>query len=98
MQSPATAIQVAAAASVPSSLTSPQALWKIPEIESHFAPSIPEKSALGPKASGIPILARVSLRLKQDSNLNLGKNISTSLRFIRPSEAEINPGVSRASS
>ena len=63
---------VAAAASVPLSSTDTNALWMTAEMCSPRVPVMPEKSAPGPKASGIPIPARVSPRLNSDSNSNNG--------------------------
>src|SRR5438445_685184 len=42
---------------------------------------MPEKSAFGPKASVIPIFAKVALRSKLDSSLKRGRKISTSVLF-----------------
>src|ERR1035441_9478527 len=73
----ATPTTVAAAASVPSSFTSTHALWNTAEIKRFRVPSMPEKSACGPKASDMPILANVSFSLKPDSILNRGRDSST---------------------
>lgn len=85
------------AAAVPSSFTSAQVLWKTPEIYSSFVPSIPEKSASGPKALDMPMLASVALRSKLDSSLKVGKKISTGCSFIRASVREIRLGLRRYS-
>jgi len=63
---------VAAAASVPSSLTETYALCATWPMKRSRVPSIPEKSAAPVKASGIPSWARVSPRENSEVSSNLG--------------------------
>jgi hypothetical protein len=53
---------VAAAASVPSLFTSTHASWNTSEIKRFCVPSMPEKLAFGPKASGESQLPGEGLR------------------------------------
>ena len=68
---------VAAAASVPSSFTSANALCITSPINRLFVPSIPEKSASGENAIGIPIAASDSGNRYAVSILNFGNQTFT---------------------
>src|SRR5215469_9508812 len=75
---------VAAAASVPFSSTSMTALWTTFEIERSRSPSIPEKSALSPKARGIPICESVSSSENSAAVLKRGSVDHRGLERSRP--------------
>uniref|UniRef100_A0A6B0UL04 Uncharacterized protein n=1 Tax=Ixodes ricinus TaxID=34613 RepID=A0A6B0UL04_IXORI len=69
---------VAAAASVPSSLTSTKALWMTSEAHRFPVALMPERSARGVKKSLTPIAISTSFKPMDCSSLNFGKRKLTS--------------------